>query len=228
VARVRACFADLDGAPLEPVLKCALAPAVVVQTSPGRFHAYWPVDNRQPVTLAQFPGVQRAIAAAFGGDTSVVDLPRVMRLPGFAHRKNPERPHRVSMLPPPAQGRPRTAVEMLAAFPPPQAASSFAAPLGTAIGAGFRHAALTSLARTLAARGVCRSAILACLAEVNRAQCRPPLESRRWAEVERAVDWALGKPVLSPLSDDDVDDAIAAMTDDEFAALIKELQRDGR
>ena len=37
--------------------------------------------------LDQFGAVQKAIAARFNGDKSVHDLPRVMRLPGFIHRK---------------------------------------------------------------------------------------------------------------------------------------------
>ena len=35
----------------------------------------------------QFGAVQKAIAARYGGDPSVHDLPRVVRLPGFIHRK---------------------------------------------------------------------------------------------------------------------------------------------
>src|SRR6266542_3725661 len=40
VERVRAVFADLDGAPLEPVLACALQPHIVIETSPGRYQAF--------------------------------------------------------------------------------------------------------------------------------------------------------------------------------------------
>lgn len=84
IKRVRAVFADLDGAPLDPILACGFEPHVIVESSPGKFHAYWLVDG---LTLTDFEGVQRAIAAEFGSDPSVIDLPRVMRLPGFWHRK---------------------------------------------------------------------------------------------------------------------------------------------
>jgi len=84
VVRVRALFCDLDGSPIEPVLQCCLRPHIVVESSPGRFHAYWRVTG---LPLEQFAPVQKTIAARFSGDPSVHDLSRVMRLPGFWHRK---------------------------------------------------------------------------------------------------------------------------------------------
>ena len=41
VVGIRALFVDLDGAPLGPVLAAGLEPHIVVESSPGRFHAYW-------------------------------------------------------------------------------------------------------------------------------------------------------------------------------------------
>ena len=84
VTRVRALFVDLDGAPIAPVLTSALPPDWVVQSSPDRWHAYWRVDD---CPLDQFASAQAALAAQFHGDPSVKDLPRVMRIPGFLHRK---------------------------------------------------------------------------------------------------------------------------------------------
>lgn len=84
IERVRAVFADLDGADLGPVTRCELKPHAVVETSPGNFHCYWLVDDLLPCL---FWGVQKSIAERFGSDPSVCDLTRVMRLPGFMHRK---------------------------------------------------------------------------------------------------------------------------------------------
>lgn len=84
VVAVRAVFVDLDGAPLGPVTSCEAPPHAVVESSPGRWHAYWLVKD---CALDQFSSVQRGLAARFSGDTKVCDLPRVMRLPGFAHQK---------------------------------------------------------------------------------------------------------------------------------------------
>lgn len=84
VTRVRAVFVDLDGSPVAPVLLSAAPPDWAVQSSPGRWHAYWKVAN---CPLGQFAAAQIALAAKFNGDTSIQDLPRVMRIPGFLHQK---------------------------------------------------------------------------------------------------------------------------------------------
>jgi putative DNA primase/helicase len=84
ITGVRAVFLDLDGAPLQPVLAAGVDPHAVVESSPCKWHVYWMVTGCQP---DQFKAAQTALAAKFGGDPSVSDLPRVMRLPGFVHRK---------------------------------------------------------------------------------------------------------------------------------------------
>jgi RepB DNA-primase from phage plasmid/Primase C terminal 2 (PriCT-2) len=84
IVRVRAIFADLDGAPLDPVLAHHIKPHIIVETSPRKFHRYWLVVG---LPLDEFFSVQKALAEKFGGDPSVCDLPRIMRLPGFHHRK---------------------------------------------------------------------------------------------------------------------------------------------
>jgi len=84
VIAVRALFVDLDGAPLEPVLKAGPTPSIVVDSSPGRWHVYWTVTG---CPLNAFEKHQRALARKFKSDGTIVDLARVMRLPGFLHRK---------------------------------------------------------------------------------------------------------------------------------------------
>ena len=94
VTRVRAVFAELDGAPITPVIDLntsPLQPHIISESSPGRYHAYWRVKD---VPLEEFEPLQKAIAARYGGDSVVCDLSRVMRLPGFIHRKGePFRSH---------------------------------------------------------------------------------------------------------------------------------------
>ena len=84
ITRVRALFVDLDDAPIEPVLNWKLRPHIVVESSPGKFHAYWRVDG---VPLEQCVALLKKLAALFGGDPKVCDLPRVLRLPGSWHQK---------------------------------------------------------------------------------------------------------------------------------------------
>lgn len=85
VIRVRALFVDLDGAPLEPVMAFDPTPDLIVETSSGRWHTYWLVDDCE---LHEFSHLQKLLAARFEGDPAVCDLPRVMRLPGFWHLKS--------------------------------------------------------------------------------------------------------------------------------------------
>jgi RepB DNA-primase N-terminal domain/Primase C terminal 2 (PriCT-2) len=85
IVRVRALFLDLDGAPLPTE---GPKPHIVVETSPGRWHVYWRVDD---VALDEFTGKQKALIARYGSDKGVHDLPRVLRLPGFFHCKGKPR-----------------------------------------------------------------------------------------------------------------------------------------
>jgi Protein of unknown function (DUF3631)/RepB DNA-primase from phage plasmid len=112
IVRVRSVFCDLDGAPADPVLRCALTPHVLAESSSGRFHAYWFVDD---LPLDQFAGVQKAIAARFNGDPSVHDLSRVMRCVGFLHQKAEPFLCRIVHE---HVGQPYKAAQILEAFPP--------------------------------------------------------------------------------------------------------------
>lgn len=85
IIRVRAFWVDLDGAPLDPVKAAPLPPHFLVESGgAARWHAYWLVED---CPLDQFRPVQKALAERFNSDPTVCDLPRVMRLPGFYHRK---------------------------------------------------------------------------------------------------------------------------------------------
>jgi hypothetical protein len=84
VIKVRALFADLDGAPLKPLLACS-QPDIVVESSPGKWHTYYLTDD---CPLEDFKLRQQQIATKFNSDPKVCDLPRVMRLPGFFHQKD--------------------------------------------------------------------------------------------------------------------------------------------
>jgi hypothetical protein len=84
IVKVRAVFSDLDGAPLVPVLASEPAPHIVVESSPDRWHPYWLPSY---VRLKNFRALQQVLIRRYGGDPAVHDLPRVLRLPGFIHRK---------------------------------------------------------------------------------------------------------------------------------------------
>lgn len=195
ITRVRAVFADLDGAPLEPIMACRLEPHFVNESSHGKWHAYWLVDG---LSLDQFEGVQRQIAQRFGSDPSVHDLPRVMRVPGFDHHKSA--PHRVRIIRE-SNGLPYSADAILAEFPPISAPAAttpsppYAAPSdggGIVVDTGRHDDSLRftgRMARAVTDGGMSESTAWAAIqAEVDRGRW-----TRAMPELRREFDDALRK-----------------------------------
>jgi hypothetical protein len=90
VIALRALFVDDDaGALASPA---TLPPTAVVSTRRGS-HMYWGLHPGEDV--ARFKQVQQALSVRLGTDPAVCDLPRVMRLPGFPHLKDPADPFMV-------------------------------------------------------------------------------------------------------------------------------------
>ncbi len=90
-----------------------LIPSLVVSTSPGRFQRVWLCDD---LMIDHHRAVQERLATSHGHDRQASDLSRVLRLPGFLHKKNPDAPHFVSVI---GGNRLRySAHQILVAFPP--------------------------------------------------------------------------------------------------------------
>lgn len=86
ITAARAAFIDADD---HEERTFALPPSITVRTPNGR-HDYWLLEEGQPLT--ELPDIQKDLAAWYQADTSVTDLPRVMRLPGFSHCKGEPSP----------------------------------------------------------------------------------------------------------------------------------------
>ena len=82
VVAIRALFIDCDAELARPL---ALAPSISVESKNGPHH-YWLLQPGEPVSL--FTAAQRQLAAFYGSDPMVSDPSRVMRVPGFLHRKS--------------------------------------------------------------------------------------------------------------------------------------------
>lgn len=177
VQAVRAVFADLDGAPLAPVRAADLVPHAIVESSPGRWHAYWLADG---VPLEQFKPLQQAIAARFASDPKVCDLPRVMRLPGFLHNKGEPFLSRIIE----QHGKspyPYAAIVAWLGFgeasndAPAPARIAPARKLAGIIPKGERNSTLFALARGLVNRGIGPQGVNDRLQRMNAERCQPPL-----------------------------------------------------
>lgn len=170
VKTVRALFVDLDGAPLQPVLVGPLKPHVTVESSPGRFHAYWLVTG---VALDEFTPLQAALARMFNGDPKVKDLPRVMRLPGYLHMKATPFPCRLTAL----EKRARySAMSVRRAFlPAPVESPAKPERLPSIIPEGDRNNTLFGLARGLVNKGYNLGQVSSRLQKINATRCAIPL-----------------------------------------------------
>jgi RepB DNA-primase from phage plasmid len=84
ITAARANFIDLDGTSLPR--GWAIEPHLITESSRGRFHAYWLVNDWLS-DLNLWSENQARLASYYGGDPSVIDPPRVMRLAGFWHLK---------------------------------------------------------------------------------------------------------------------------------------------
>lgn len=90
-AEVLALWGDLDGAEIP---NGDLSPTAVVESSPGRYHAYWRLD--EPVAPELAERLNQRLARKIGADASGFDLSQVLRVPGTVNHKR-ERPHAVEL-----------------------------------------------------------------------------------------------------------------------------------
>ena len=174
VQHVRALFADLDGAPLAPVQAVTTRPHCIVESSPGRWHAYWLVSD---CPLDKFKPLQRALASRFAGDRKVCDLPRVMRLPGFDHRKGEPFTSRIVALDVDREAyKLADLVGALDLTPAPVALPvRKRRTLPDLIPEGERNGTLLSLAAGLVRKGHDAARVNVRLQRINAERCQPPL-----------------------------------------------------
>lgn len=77
---------DLDQAAVVRLKHDGLAPAVVVETSPGNYQA-WVRVSQQPIASEQASMVAKILAERCGGDSASADWRHFGRLAGFTNRK---------------------------------------------------------------------------------------------------------------------------------------------
>lgn len=86
ITNINAFVCDLDGSSIEPVKNFPLKPHLILESSPGKYHAWYLVIPVE-ADAQTFKTIQHSIADRFNGDQAVCDLPRVLRCSGFFHRK---------------------------------------------------------------------------------------------------------------------------------------------
>ena len=100
-----------------------LEPSLIVESSPGKFHEYilasdhWPADEQGS---AEHRAIEERMIESYGSDPNAKDLCRVLRVPGFLHRKDKNRPHLVRVVSSPGWRYPRQ--QIVEALPPVESA----------------------------------------------------------------------------------------------------------
>ena len=84
ITRIAAVVADMDNG-LPPSFP--LAPTIIVETSPGKFQAWWVLDDDDTLTAAEHRDVHALLVQDFGADHRATGIARVYRVPGFWHLK---------------------------------------------------------------------------------------------------------------------------------------------
>jgi len=218
VTGIRAVFVDLDGSPLDPILACEHQPHCITETSPGKYHAFWrvqgfPWTDDLSVNKAHFSALQKALCEKFRGDPNITgDMCRVMRVPGFWHRKREPFQVRIHTIRPDLP--PYDCREFARALgldkqrivdPRP---STMVAPPEERIPQGQRHQSMLSVAARLRNAGLSGERLRDALMEENRLRCDPSLPD---AEIDKIAGWA-GKKDPAPLPRSTSQGATAALS----------------
>ncbi len=203
IIRARSLWLDWDGG-AEPVtfdsLSKILPPSLTVQSKNGQHNYYVLADSDRDINA--WRPAQRGLARALGGDVSVADPTKAMRIPGLLHQKSD--PFLVKLLQ--ANSRRFTLAEVAAAFPPPPEAPRHVSEVdeeeaarrlaGTSLeerfkqaayyienqapsaieGSGGRRTAL-SVIWTLWGYGLNRDQVHALAEEYNHTKCEPAFSS---------------------------------------------------
>ena len=113
ITRIRAVYqeADAPGAKVPP-----LAANIEVESSPGKFHRYWLITPETAPDADGFAGVMGRLVQDWDSDPNAKDIARVLRLPGFAHQKDPANPFMAQVTG--GSGVARQWSEIVVAFPP--------------------------------------------------------------------------------------------------------------
>jgi hypothetical protein len=68
---------------------------IEVESSPGKFHRYWSIDEATAPSFEEWRECMNRMVTDFGSDPNACDPPRVLRVAGFFHQKDPAKPFMV-------------------------------------------------------------------------------------------------------------------------------------
>ena len=89
----RAIFREADEPNLPPL---PLEPHIRIESSPGKYHEYLLLESTDDFEV--WDATMQTMVAVHGSDPNAKDRSRLLRLAGFYHLKNPDRPHMVRIV----------------------------------------------------------------------------------------------------------------------------------
>lgn len=89
IKRARAIWVEDDNVVEKPRTEWPLKPSMVIESSPGKYHYYWLTST---VKLDEWDAVMATMVNVHGCDNKAKDRARVLRLPGFVHKKDLKKP----------------------------------------------------------------------------------------------------------------------------------------
>lgn len=179
-----------------------LDPSMTVVTSHGKKQNYWflvPTDQ-----LNLFTPLQMRLIEDYGSDPAVKDLPRVTRVAGSYHQKNPKKPFKVKLVY--SNGNHRYSLdEIIKAFPPIYEQANTATSgdqwgmldvsqcIADIQTGGVYHNSLLRLAAHLIASGNSRNSTISLLQGLMKNAKRRDFWQVRYDDIGRIVDSAIEK-----------------------------------
>jgi hypothetical protein len=154
-------------------------PSMAIATG-GGLHLYWGL--REPLDVrADDPLIRQLLAGLatyFGGDRNVAEPAHILRIPATLNYKyDPPRLVRVEYADPSRRYNPGELLEWLPAAPPdPGAANPQGFLAADEVATGSRHVYLYRVARSLKAKALSQTAVLAAVRAENQEKCRPSLD----------------------------------------------------
>jgi hypothetical protein len=115
ITRPRAVWCEFDNPGPQPSFP--LPPSMATETSAGKFHYYFLLNDDGELSFDEFAAIMRCMVEDHGSDKNAKDVSRVLRLPGFYNCKPKYgAPFRVRIVE--ASGHRYSPAELVAAFPP--------------------------------------------------------------------------------------------------------------
>jgi hypothetical protein len=175
VVALRSGFIDKDDGASVPDI-WPLEPSIIIRRSDSeRWHAHWLLKDGEP--LGEFAAMQEDLISYWRSDPVIKYLNCVMRVPGFWHLKNPNKPmmYVIERCHP---ARRYTVNEIRQAMPARASDQKRYEPVSidpNGIKEGSRNSMLTRLGGSMRRTGMGPSAIEAALVATNAEKCKPPL-----------------------------------------------------